>query len=85
MEIRDMAKKFNVLRDAMSQESQRRAQVKADQMLAEIPLDEKREDRRPAKLKSQHDPITLRNITLHNIHYAYYPNRQKGHLLLLSQ
>ena len=44
-----MAKKFNVLRDAMSQESQRRAQVKADQMLAEIPLDEKREDRRPAQ------------------------------------
>ena len=44
-----MAKKFNVLRDAVSQESQERAQVKADQMLAEISLDEKREDRRPAQ------------------------------------
>lgn len=34
-----MAEKFNVLRDAMSPESQERAQVKADQMLAEISLD----------------------------------------------
>ena len=49
MDIQDMAKKFNVLREAMSLESQERAQVKADQMLAEIPLDEKREDRRPAQ------------------------------------
>ncbi len=45
MDIQDMAKKFNVLREAMSLESQERAQVKADQMLAKIPLDEKREVR----------------------------------------
>lgn len=30
-----MAKKFKVLRDAMTLESRERAQVKADQMLAE--------------------------------------------------
>ena len=51
-----MAKKFNVLRDAMSQESQERAQVKADQMLAEMSLDEKREDRRLAQVQKPTSP-----------------------------
>ena len=58
-----MAKKFNDLRDAMSQESQGRAQVKADQMLAKIPLDEKREDRRPAK--AQKKPTRSNNTQKH--------------------
>ena len=38
-----MAKKFKVLRDAMTLESRERAQVKADQMRAELARDEKRE------------------------------------------
>lgn len=54
-----MAKKFNVLRDAMSPESRERAQVKADQMLAEISLNEKRAARRPAQAQKP----TLTNNT----------------------
>jgi len=38
-----MAKKFNVLRGAMSPKAQRRSLAKAEQMLAEIPLNEERE------------------------------------------
>ena len=43
MDIRDMAKKFIVLRDAMSPKAQQRSLAKAEQMLAEIPLNEERE------------------------------------------
>ena len=49
MDILEMAKKFNVLRDAMSPNAQERSLAKADQMLAEIFLSEKREDRRPTQ------------------------------------
>ena len=49
MGIRDMAKKFNVLREAMSPEAQERSLAEAAQMLAEISLNEKREARRPAQ------------------------------------
>ena len=38
-----MAKKFNVLRGAMSPKAQRRSLAKAEQMLAEIPLNEQRD------------------------------------------
>ena len=38
-----MAKKFIVLRDAMSPKAQQRSLAKAEQMLAEIPLNEERE------------------------------------------
>ena len=51
-----MAKKFNVLGDAMSPESQERAQVKADQMLAEISLDEESKDRRPDQAQKPTSP-----------------------------
>lgn len=44
-----MAKKFNVLRDAMSLESRERAQVKADQMLSEISRNEMGEVYGPAR------------------------------------
>ena len=43
MDIRDMAKKFIVLRDAMSPKAQQRSLAEAEQMLAEIPLNEERE------------------------------------------
>jgi hypothetical protein len=46
-----MARKFNVLRDAMSKESQERSQVKADQMLADISRNEEGELRGPAQVK----------------------------------
>ena len=51
MDILEMAKKFNVLRDAMSPKAQERSLAKADQMLAEIFLSEKREAGRPAQAK----------------------------------
>jgi hypothetical protein len=38
-----MAKKFNVLRGAMSPKAQQRSQAEAEQMLAEIHLNEERE------------------------------------------
>jgi hypothetical protein len=43
MDIRDMAKKFIVLREAMSPKAQQRSLAKAEQILAEIPLNEERE------------------------------------------
>ena len=43
MDIRDMAKKFIVLRQAMSSKAQQRSLAKAYQMLAEIRLNEERE------------------------------------------
>jgi len=43
MDIRDMAKKFIVLRDALSPKAQQRSLAKAKQMLAERPLNEERE------------------------------------------
>jgi len=54
-----MAKKFNVLRDAMSLESQERAQIMADQMLADVSQNEVGEARKPA----QADNSTLPNNT----------------------
>jgi len=54
-----MAKKFNGLRDAMSLESQERARIKADQMLADVSQNEVGEARKPA----QADNPTLPNNT----------------------
>jgi len=54
-----MAKKFNVLRDAMSLESQEQAQIMADQMLADVSQNEVGEARKPA----QADNSTLPNNT----------------------
>ena len=62
MYIRDMAKKFNVLRDSMGLVSQERAQIKADQMLAEIPLNEEREVCRSAQADK---PIMPNNTQKH--------------------
>jgi hypothetical protein len=49
MKIRDMAKKFIVLRGTMSPKAQQRSLAKAEQMLAEIPLNEEREACRSEK------------------------------------
>ena len=70
-----MAKKFIVLRQAMSSKAQQRSLAKAYQMLAEIPLNEEREVCGSTEADQPIMPKTLRNITLHNIHYAYYANR----------
>jgi hypothetical protein len=69
-----MAKKFNVLRGAMSPKAQQRSLAKAEQMLAEIHLNEEREVCGSAQADKPIMAITARNITLHNIHYAYYTN-----------
>lgn len=57
-----MAKKFNVLRDSMSLASQERAQIKAEQMLAEIPLNEERE---VCRSEQPNKPIMQNNIQKH--------------------
>jgi len=62
MDIRDMAKKFIVLRDAMSPKAQQRSLAKAEQMLAEIPLNEEREVSRSEK---PHEPIMPNNTQKH--------------------
>jgi hypothetical protein len=62
VEIRDMAKKFNVLRDALSQESQNRAQAQPDQMLADISRNEEGEVCGPAQVKK---PTLPKNTQKH--------------------
>ena len=62
MDIRDMAKKFIVLRDAMSPKAQQRSLAKAEQMLAEIPLNEEREVSRSEK---PNEPIMPNNTQKH--------------------
>ena len=62
MDIRDMAKKFIVLRDAMSPKAQQRSLVKAEQILAEIPLNEERE---VCRSEQPNKPIMPNNIQKH--------------------